>query len=640
MILPCRIHRAGNRKRVDSRPRTLIFAVLLALQPAETRAQEAAGSTFEQAGLGWLPAIPVRITAGVDTGYDDNVTLSSNPKSSWFAAENIVLTYDRPGEQTEFFLLGVGRFTQNFDVTGQNEKSGNITMGLTHNFSTRLSFYTNIYAAYQNEPNFQSNVGPQNVRANFFDTRDIFSLTYHWSTRLSLVTSYTFERVAYDQASIGDTQNRIDSTLGEQLVFNLTSRTGLVGEYRYETINYDTAPTDSTTHFLLGGINHNLTEHLIVHVRAGESFRSLEDDGDSSLPYFESSLSYVGSNHTLNWTTSYGFESPTAAGTTTTKTLRTGLNLTYDLTSRLSSVAGIYYHHDDNQGGTGSSGTQDSFDLNVGLRYTLNKHFTLHLDYNHTTLGSMGSTPGYSLYLRRDQLPKDYVVDRPLAMSFLAVGFCVFAFAYWLHFVKQSPAKADYLALETLSFLCCLAAGGFFFLGRDWMRATAFPLSYLIFMVPMPDAMAEALESASKYASAEVANVLFHLSGTPILRAGRVFQLPTITIEVAQECSGIRSSWVLLMTSILAANLFLKTSWRRIVLVAFIIPLGILRNGFRILVIGLLCVNLGPQMIHSPIHTRGGPVFFVLSLIPLFLLLWWLRKSEIRTLPVKSRCGA
>ena len=100
--------------------------------------------------------------------------------------------------------------------------------------------------------------------------------------------------------------------------------------------------------------------------------------------------------------------------------------------------------------------------------------------------------------------------------------------------------------LLTLSFLCCLAAGGFFFLGRDWMRAAAFPLAYLIFMVPMPDAMADALETASKYASAEVANLLFHLSGTPFLRAGLIFQLPNITIEVAQECSGIRSSWVLL----------------------------------------------------------------------------------------------
>jgi exosortase C (VPDSG-CTERM-specific) len=234
----------------------------------------------------------------------------------------------------------------------------------------------------------------------------------------------------------------------------------------------------------------------------------------------------------------------------------------------------------------------------------------------------------YLLYIRRDQLPRKYVADLPLGMVFLAGGLGVFLFTYWRNFAGRAPADNYYLVVLTLSFLCCLAAGGFFFFGRDWMRAAAFPLAYLIFMVPMPDAMADALESASKYASAEVANVLFHLSGTPVLRAGRVFQLPNITIEVAQECSGIRSSWVLLMTSILAANLFLKTSWRRIVIVAFIIPLGILRNGFRILVIGLLCVNAGPQMIHSPIHTRGGPVFFVLSLVPFLLLLWWLRKGE------------
>ncbi|OLD73824.1 MAG: hypothetical protein AUF68_02500 [Verrucomicrobia bacterium 13_1_20CM_54_28] len=242
---------------------------------------------------------------------------------------------------------------------------------------------------------------------------------------------------------------------------------------------------------------------------------------------------------------------------------------------------------------------------------------------------------GYLLYLRRDQLPKERVADLPLGILALAGGLGVLLFAHWLAFAGRAPTDNYYFVLLTISFLCCLAAGGFFFFGRDWMRAAAFPLAYLIFMIPMPDAMADALESASKYASAEVANILFHLSGTPILRAGRVFQLPNITIEVAQECSGIRSSWVLLMTSVLAANLFLKTSWRRIVLLAFIIPLGILRNGFRILVIGLLCVNVGPQMIHSPIHTRGGPVFFVLSLIPLLLLLWWLRKGEIRARSVE-----
>jgi exosortase C (VPDSG-CTERM-specific) len=239
----------------------------------------------------------------------------------------------------------------------------------------------------------------------------------------------------------------------------------------------------------------------------------------------------------------------------------------------------------------------------------------------------------YLLYIRRDQLPRRYVADLPLGMALLAGGLGVLLFTYWLNFAGRALADNYYLVLFTLSFLCCLAAGGFFFLGRDWMRAAAFPVAYLIFMVPMPDAMADTLESASKYASAEAANLFFHLSGTPFLRAGLVFQLPNITIEVAQECSGIRSSWVLFITSVLAANLFLKSSWRRVVLVALVIPLAILRNGFRIVVIGLLCVNLGPQMIHSVIHRRGGPVFFALSLIPLFVLLWWLRKGETRARP-------
>jgi exosortase C (VPDSG-CTERM-specific) len=237
----------------------------------------------------------------------------------------------------------------------------------------------------------------------------------------------------------------------------------------------------------------------------------------------------------------------------------------------------------------------------------------------------------YLLYIRRDQLPKNYLSDLPIAVVCLAAGLGILAFTYWSDLAGRAPVGNDRLALLTLSFLCCLAAGGFFFFGRAWMRAAAFPLGYLIFMVPMPDAIVDALETASKSAAAEVANVFFHLSGTPFLREGPFFQLPNITIEVAQECSGIRSSWVLFMTSILAANLFLKTSWRRFVLVAFVIPLGILRNGFRILVIGLLCVNMGPQMIHSVIHRRGGPVFFALSLIPFLLVLWWLRRGDART---------
>ena len=162
------------------------------------------------------------------------------------------------------------------------------------------------------------------------------------------------------------------------------------------------------------------------------------------------------------------------------------------------------------------------------------------------------------------------------------------------------------------------------------MAAAAFPMAFLIFMVPLPDGAVQWLENASKMASAETAGLFFRIADTPVLWKGSVFQLPGITIRVAQECSGIRSSWVLLLTSLIASHMFLRSPWRQVVLVAFVIPLGILRNGFRILVIGLLCVRYGSGMIDSPIHHQGGPVFFVLSLFPLFLLLWWLRRGDRR----------
>ena len=233
----------------------------------------------------------------------------------------------------------------------------------------------------------------------------------------------------------------------------------------------------------------------------------------------------------------------------------------------------------------------------------------------------------YLIYDRRKRLPTEDG-SSPWAIGPLIAAFAALATALSLRRSGSSLSNHDYLALMALSFVCFLAAGGFFFLGRKWMTAAAFPFAFLIFIVPMPDAMADTLERASAVASAEAASFFFNLTGTPTLRDGTVFQLPNITIQVGQECSGIRSSWILFITSLLAANLFLKSGWRRAVLVCFVIPLGIARNGLRVAVIGNLCVHIGPQMINSIIHRRGGPLFFVLSLVPLFLLLWWLRRSE------------
>ena len=234
---------------------------------------------------------------------------------------------------------------------------------------------------------------------------------------------------------------------------------------------------------------------------------------------------------------------------------------------------------------------------------------------------------GYLIYLQRSVLPKTCRCSPALGATMLALGVAAFGLASQM---RAGLSPGDYLSFIAFSFVTLLISGAFLFLGREWVFAVLFPIAFLYFIVPLPDGVAYWMETILKLGSAEAAGCFFGLAGTPMLRDGVVLQLPNITLEVAQECSGIRSSWVLFITSVVASYLLLKSPWRRGVLLAVVIPLAILRNGFRILVIGLLCVRLGPHMIHSFLHESGGPIFFALSLLPLFLLLWWLRKGEGR----------
>ena len=244
---------------------------------------------------------------------------------------------------------------------------------------------------------------------------------------------------------------------------------------------------------------------------------------------------------------------------------------------------------------------------------------------------------GYLLYVRRRSLPRVESGSPRLALLFAVVGASVGAVAF-LRWNSFEPT--DRLALLILSFVVFVQALGLAVLGVKWMKAAAFPMAFLVFMVPMPDTIASGLETGLKFASADAAGWFFEVAGVPVLRDGVFFRLPGLTIEVAKECSGIRSTYVLFITSLLASYLFLKNPWHRFVLVAAVIPLGIVRNGFRILVLGWLCVNYGPELIHTWIHHRGGPVFFVLSLVPFFLLLWGLYELERRQSKRASRKAA
>jgi exosortase C (VPDSG-CTERM-specific) len=217
-------------------------------------------------------------------------------------------------------------------------------------------------------------------------------------------------------------------------------------------------------------------------------------------------------------------------------------------------------------------------------------------------------------------------IPAPIIVAALGIAATLFLALSFRNGGAVSGPDPGSLCFRTLSFVVCWIAAAVWTLGRRFMSGLLFPAAFLIFMTPLPPVAVETLERALQHASAEVSSWFFPLANVPFFRTGLAFQLPNITIQVAPECSGIRSTLVLFITSLLAGYLYLERPWQRAALAALVIPLGIVRNAFRIVTIGWLCTRHGPEMINSPIHHSGGPVFFAVSLVPLFVMLILFRK--------------
>jgi exosortase len=170
--------------------------------------------------------------------------------------------------------------------------------------------------------------------------------------------------------------------------------------------------------------------------------------------------------------------------------------------------------------------------------------------------------------------------------------------------------------------------GAFVFLfGDRAFRKARFPLFFLAFMIPIPPVILEYFIYALQIASTETTDLLFSCIGVPYYREGFLFYLPGVAIEVAKECSGIRSSLALIVTGTLAGHLFLDRGWKQILLVLSIFPITVLKNGIRIVTITLLANYVDIRFLtQSWLHHSGGFVFYIPGLALLGLEIWALRK--------------
>ena len=181
--------------------------------------------------------------------------------------------------------------------------------------------------------------------------------------------------------------------------------------------------------------------------------------------------------------------------------------------------------------------------------------------------------------------------------------------------------KGDYLALMTSAIVVLWLGGFLFFYGPEAFTAAIFPLLFLVFLIPIPSVILDPTIEFLRRGSADMAYIMLRLTGTPIFRDGFFFQLPTVTIEIAKECSGIRSSISILICSLLAGHLFLRSWWRRGILVIIAVPVLLFKNAVRISALSYLAVYHDPEWLTGELHHEGGFLFFALGLLVLYPVL-------------------
>ncbi|HPL63246.1 MAG TPA: exosortase/archaeosortase family protein [Syntrophales bacterium] len=149
--------------------------------------------------------------------------------------------------------------------------------------------------------------------------------------------------------------------------------------------------------------------------------------------------------------------------------------------------------------------------------------------------------------------------------------------------------------------------------GRAVLCELVFPIAYLVFMFPIPSILMEKITFPLQLVASGFAAILLDSAGVPVLREGNIIQLPDMSLEVAEACSGIRSLISLLALSAVFAYLFQKRQWKRAILVLSAVPTAMITNIIRVTGTGVLAHKFGGKAAQGFYHDFSGWLVFVVA---------------------------
>lgn len=222
-------------------------------------------------------------------------------------------------------------------------------------------------------------------------------------------------------------------------------------------------------------------------------------------------------------------------------------------------------------------------------------------DYSHGFLIPLVSA--YLVWERRDALRAVRAAPSPWGYPLIVLAVALL--------VVSEAAAFGYPARLSLPIL--LAGLALFLGGRALLAVLAFPIAFLLFMLPLPVPVFNAVAFPLQTLAARAATATLDLLSIPVLREGNVIALAYTKLEVTEACSGIRSLVTLLALSTIYAYVAHQGTLRRTLLVFSAIPIALVTNAARVALTGILAHGVGVAAAMGFYHTFSGWLIFGLG---------------------------
>ena len=219
----------------------------------------------------------------------------------------------------------------------------------------------------------------------------------------------------------------------------------------------------------------------------------------------------------------------------------------------------------------------------------------------------------YLLWQKREHLLPD-----PKAQPWPLLGGLIFFFGLLMYILGRS---LDIVIFEIGSQIFVLAGILLIARGMSALKALWFPLFFLIFMIPLPGFLIDAVTLPMKIAVSYVADDVLFWFGYPIARSGVILQIGQYQLMVADACAGMHTLISLEALGLLYLNLVKHDSlFRNVALAILIIPVSFTANVIRVMTLILVTYYFGDEAGQGFVHGFAGMVLFIVALMLIMLV--------------------